>query len=85
MLRNDIGYTGIIITDSQQMGAIVINNSAGEAAINAIKAGVDMVLMTNNFEEAYNAVLSEVKQGKISAKRIDESVTRIVRTKMQMK
>ena len=85
MLRNDIGYTGIIITDSQQMGAIVINNSAGEAAINAIKAGVDMVLMPNNFEEAYNAVLSEVKQGKISAKRIDESVTRIVRTKMQMK
>ena len=85
ILRKDIGYNGIIVSDSLQMGAIIKKYSAGDAAINAVKAGVDMVLMPNNFSEAYNAVLKEVKQGGISKARIDESVTRIVRTKMQMK
>ena len=85
ILRKDIGYNGIIVSDSLQMGAIIKKYSAGDAAINAVKAGVDMVLMPNNFSEAYNAVLKEVKQGGISKALIDESVTRIVRTKMQMK
>ena len=85
MLRYDLGYSGIIISDSMQMGAIIKKYSAGDAAVNAIKAGVDMVLLPNNFNEAYNAVLNAVRQGKIPVNRIDESVTRIVRTKMQMK
>mgnify|MGYP004562193275 CR=1 FL=1 len=66
------------------MGAISENYSSGEAAIMAVEAGVDMLLMPADFHTAYEAVLNAVQDGRISEERIDESVMRILRAKRKM-
>lgn len=81
VLRGNLGFNGIIITDSLEMGAIINRYTSEETAVNAIIAGVDMLLMPHNIIEAYNGVLKAVKSGKISEKRIDESVKRILTEK----
>lgn len=82
MLRTDMGYDGIIITDALNMGAIKDNYDSGEAALLAVKAGADIVLMPDDFDAAYNSILTSVKNGEISEERINESVLRIIRLKM---
>ncbi len=84
MLRNDIGYTGIIITDSMDMGAVSKKYSAGDAAVMAIEAGNDVILEPADFEAAVNAVINAVKSGKISEERINESVRRILKAKLKL-
>ena len=84
VLRTQMGYNGIVITDAMNMGAITENYSSGEAAVAAIQAGADMILMPEDYEEAYNAVLEAVNNGTISEQRINESVVRIVKVKQQM-
>lgn len=80
-LRDELGYDGVAITDSTEMGAITQDYSSSESAIKAIEAGEDIVLMPSDFEEAYNGVLNAVKDNTISEKRIDESVMRILKLK----
>ncbi|MBQ7584410.1 MAG: hypothetical protein IJT24_07340 [Lachnospiraceae bacterium] len=83
ILREEMGYKGIIITDSFQMGAVTSKYpNPGDAAINAIKAGADIVLMPGDFHEAYNAVLSAVSAGDIEEGRVDESLRRILTVKL---
>lgn len=84
ILRKKLHFGGIIITDALNMGAISENYSSGEAAIMAVEAGVDMLLMPADFHTAYEAVLNGVRDGKISEERIDESVVRILRAKRKM-
>ena len=84
VLRKQMGYDGIIITDDMGMGAITQRYTTGEAAVKAVKAGVDVMLMTSSFKTAYKAVRKAVKQGKISEKRIDASVRRILKVKMAL-
>ena len=81
ILRNDLGFEGIIVTDALNMKAITEYYTADEAAIKAIQAGADMILMPENFETAYNGVLQAVQDGTISEERIDESLHRIYRVK----
>ncbi len=81
LLRDELGFKGIIITDAMDMGAITNAFSSGEAAVKAILAGVDMILMPQNFEEAYASVVNAVKEGTIGIDRIDESVLRILEIK----
>lgn len=78
-LRNELGYDGVIITDSFAMGAVTQEYSSGEAAVKAIQAGVDIVLMPENYIEAFNAVKEAVLNSTISEERINESVFRILR------
>ena len=85
ILRKEMGYEGIIITDSLAMGAVSNNYTSSEAAIKAVEAGCDMLLMPSNFKVAYQAVIESVKNGQISQERIDESVKRIVTAKQKMK
>ncbi len=80
-LRGTLKYKGVVITDAMEMGAIVKNYSSGESAVMAIQAGADIILMPQNFTEAYRAVCEAVRDGKISEKRLDESVLRILRLK----
>lgn len=82
LLRDELGYHGIIITDSLQMGAVSDHYSAADAAQKAILAGCDMLLMPADFQAAYQAVLQVVESGVIEEKRIDESVKRILRVKL---
>lgn len=82
LLRNKLNYDGIIITDSLGMsGANVFPPE--RIPVEAVKAGVDILLNPPDVEVAYNGLLNAVKSGEISEKRIDESVFRIMMVKMK--
>ena len=81
LLRDELEYTGIVITDSQAMGAITQYYTASEAALAAVNAGVDMILMPNHLEEAAVSLMRAVEDGQIPESRIDESVLRILTAK----
>ncbi|MCR4690290.1 MAG: glycoside hydrolase family 3 protein [Lachnospiraceae bacterium] len=81
-LRNELGYQGIVITDSFTMGAITQHYSAGDAAVKAILAGADMILMPEDYETAYQAVLSACKNGQIPEARLNEALRHILRCKL---
>ena len=81
VLRNELGYDGIVITDSLSMGAITTYYTSADAAVKCIQAGGDMLLMPYSFTEAYQGVLDAVNSGEISEDRINESVTRILKVK----
>ena len=84
LLRDRLGYDGIVITDSMGMGAVNERYEAGEAAVLAIEAGVDIVLTPADFPTAYQSVLDAVASGRISEDRINESVMRIVEAKAHL-
>lgn len=84
VLRDELGFDGIIITDSLSMGAVTGLYSDSELGVAALQAGVDMLLMCPDLNAAYQGVLDAVEAGTISESRIEESVVRIVRTKLEM-
>ena len=84
ILRNDMGFDGMVITDAMNMGAITAQYSSSQAAVAALNAGVDMLLMPEDFQSAYQGVLGAVKDGTVSEERIDESVRRILELKLEM-
>ncbi len=84
MLRNELGFNGIIVSDSQKMNTISNVYSSGDAAVMSIKAGVDMILIPYDLSAAVNGVCDAVKSGNISESRIDESVMRILELKYSM-
>ncbi|MFM9904306.1 MAG: glycoside hydrolase family 3 N-terminal domain-containing protein [Pyrinomonadaceae bacterium] len=87
LLRRDLGFDGLVITDDLEMGAIKKNYGVGEACKMAINAGVDMLAICadpENILEGYNAVLGAVGQGEISEERIDVSLVRIATLKSQL-
>ncbi len=81
LLRNEMGYRGVIITDAMDMKAISEYYGSGQAAVLALRAGCDMILMPENFEEAHAAVLAAVQDGTISEERINDALRRIYRIK----
>ncbi len=81
VLRNEMGFKGLVVSDAMDMGGITDNYWSGEAAVMAINAGIDMVLLPPNFESTFKFVLQAVKEGRISLERLDESVLRILRAK----
>ncbi len=84
LLRDEMDFNGVIITDALNMGAISQNYTSADAAISAVKAGVDMLLMPLDFRAAYEALINAVQQGEISEQRINESVRRVIRIKEKM-
>ncbi len=83
MLKGELGYKGIIITDAFNMGAIVNEYKAGEAEVKAIKAGADMILMPRDLKIAVNALKAAVAAGEITEERINESVLKILKLKSE--
>ena len=83
MLRDSLGYTGIIVTDSLSMGAITDYYTPAEAAVAALKAGCDIPLIPERLDEAYQGVLSAVQVGELTEERLDESLTRILTAKQE--
>ncbi len=84
LLREEMEFQGLIITDCMEMKAISDNFGTAEGAVGAIKAGADMVLVSHNFNaqvEAFNRVFEAVKKGKIDRERIDTSVLRVISLK----
>ena len=84
ILREEMGYDGIVITDALNMGAIVQHFSSAEAAVQAILAGNDILLMPEEFDSAYQGVLEAVESQSIPMERIDESVRRIIKGKLEL-
>lgn len=84
VLRNQMGFDGMVITDALNMGAITEQYSSADAAVKALQAGVDMLLMPQDFEGAYQGVLQAVGDGRLTEDRINESVTRILKIKFEM-
>ena len=83
-LRGELGYEGLIISDSMAMGAITQEYSTGEAAVNALLAGVDILLDPADYPSAFEAVVSAVQSGRISEELIDERVDRILALKKRI-
>ncbi|MBE7011492.1 MAG: hypothetical protein E7415_02335 [Ruminococcaceae bacterium] len=81
LLKEELGYTGIIITAPLTDGAVKNWYTSADAAKEAVKAGVDMLLMPNDFKIAYKAIYDAVKSGEIAESRIDESVMKIMQCK----
>ena len=81
ILREELGFDGVVITDALNMAAVSEYHTADEAAILALKAGCDMLLMPEDYETAYNGVLQAVRDGIISEERINDSLRRIYRIK----
>ena len=83
LLREELGYDGIIITDALNMGAIANNYTNADAAVKAVSAGCDMLLCVSNISSVVNALTDAVSDGTISEERIDESVSRILQAKLR--
>lgn len=84
VLRTQMGYDGVVITDAMNMKAITDHYNSDQAAVLAVTAGADMILMPADYEAAYQGLLAAVQDGTITEERIDESVNRIVRVKLSM-
>lgn len=84
ILRNDLGFDGMVITDALNMGAITEQYGSANAAVSALNAGADMLLMPADFQSAYEGVLDAVADGTVTEERIDESVARILEVKLTM-
>ncbi len=82
ILRGSLGFNGVIVTDGMTMQGVTDNNTPDEAAVKAIEAGVDVVLVPENFSRAYDGVVRAVKLGRISSQRLDQSVRRVLEAKM---
>lgn len=78
ILRMELGFTGLIITDSHEMGAITKEYECGEAALRAVQAGCDVILMPRSKTEAFEAIFKAVEDGTLTEERINESVLRIL-------
>lgn len=84
LLRTQMQYDGLVVTDALNMGAVTSQYSSSEAAVQTILAGSDLVLLPENFKEAYQGVLNAVEDGTISQERLDESLKRILKMKISM-
>jgi len=83
ILKNELGYKGLVITDSLSMGAITERYSPSEAAVAAVEAGIDILLIPENLTGAYNGINTAVADGIISEERINESVRKIISLKIK--
>lgn len=81
ILREELGFEGIIITDAMNMGAITELYSSGEAAFWAFDAGMDIILMPEDLEEAHATLTEHIYSGQIPKERVDESLWRILSLK----
>lgn len=84
-LRNEMGYQGVVITDAMNMKAVTLYfPDSADAAVKAINAGIDIVLMPEDYVKAFNGVRDAVQKGIISEERIDQSVERILNLKKKI-
>lgn len=83
-LINELNYKGLIVTDALEMGAIVEGYSSAEAALAALRAGNDLLLMPADFQGAYTGVLEAVKNGTLPEARIDASLEKIFTAKLRL-
>ncbi len=84
LLREELGFEGIAVTDAQQMNTIAGVYGSGEAAVRSVEAGIDIILMPADIRSAVDAVCYAVEEGRLTEERIDESVFRILYQKAEL-
>src|SRR5215472_16117150 len=84
LLRKELGFRGLVVTDAMDMGGITVRYAPGEAAVRAVAAGADCLLMPPVPDAAFEALQGAVKSGRISKDRLDESVRRILQVKARL-
>ena len=84
LLRKELGFEGLIVTDAMDMGGITVRYAPGEAAVRAVQAGADCVLMPPVPDAAFEALEAAVKTGRISREHLDASVRRILQAKARL-
>jgi beta-glucosidase-like glycosyl hydrolase len=84
LLREELGFKGLIVTDAMGMGGVTTLYEPEEAALRAIKAGIDMILLPPKPKEVIEALVQAVRDGEISEERIDLSVRRILEAKARL-
>jgi beta-N-acetylhexosaminidase len=84
LLRDSLGFRGLVVTDALNMGAIVSRYGAARAAVMAFEAGADLLLMPVNVEETIDSLLAAVARGEVSAARLDSSVARVLAAKTRL-
>lgn len=83
LLRKELGFTGVVVTDSLRMEGVRTLHPDEEIPVLALKAGADQLLMPANLDVAINSVLAAVRSGELTEQRIDASVTRILKVKRE--
>jgi beta-N-acetylhexosaminidase len=84
VLRDELGFHGLIVTDSMAMQGLAAMFDSGEAAVRALEAGNDVLLMPKHPEEAIRGLVAAVQRGRISRKRLDDSVNRVLAAKARL-
>ncbi len=82
-LRRELAFEGVIVTDSLAMEGITRRYTPAQAAVLAVQAGADMLLMPDGLAEAFDAVVAAVEEGSIPESRVNESVARILALKQK--
>jgi beta-N-acetylhexosaminidase len=81
LLRHELGFNGLVVTDALEMGGIASGFSSGEAAVRALQAGADTLLMPADTDAAIKAVVAAVEDGRLTRQRIRDSVVKILAAK----
>jgi beta-N-acetylhexosaminidase len=84
VLREELGFHGLVVTDAMDMQGLSMMFDSAEASVRAIEAGADVLLMPKRPEEAIRGVVAAVEKGRISRKRLDESVNRVLAAKARL-
>lgn len=84
LLRQELGFRGILTTDAMDMQGLAAMFSPGEAAVKALEAGVDLLLIPKEPREAVRAIVAAVRAGRLSQRRVDLSVLRILEAKARL-
>ncbi len=84
LLREELGFRGIIVTDALEMGGVAKGFTVGDAAVRAIEAGADVLLMPSDPDAAIDAVVDAVESGRLTRARIEESVRRVLMAKARV-
>ncbi len=84
VLRDELGFHGLVITDAMDMQGLAAMFDTAEASVRAIQAGADVLLMPKRAEDAIRGVVAAVQSGRITRKRLDESVNRVLAAKVRL-
>jgi beta-N-acetylhexosaminidase len=84
ILREELGFDGIVFTDAMDMAAIARMHSAGEAAVRAIEAGADVILMPPNVQQAIDGIVEAIRTGRLDEARVNTSVMRVLDKKEEI-
>jgi len=84
LLRKELGFKGLIVTDAMGMGGVTMLYEPEEAALKAVQAGVDMLLLPPKPDEVIDSLIQDVRSGKIAESRINSSVKKILEAKARL-